>query len=150
MACGETTSLPASTPRASAISGVTFSPGRMPPCPGLAPWDSLTSIIFYLVESGIAGEPLFVESAVFVATSEVSGTNLPDQISAWFPVIADMEPFAGIVIEVPHLCASILRLRMALADNEPKLIAEMLKTLALGLHCTSITIRKSASFSAEG
>ena len=43
---GETTSLPASTPRASAISGVTFSPGRMPPCPGLAPWDSLTSIIF--------------------------------------------------------------------------------------------------------
>ena len=37
--------LPTSTWRISAISAVTFSPGRMPPCPGLAPCDSLISII---------------------------------------------------------------------------------------------------------
>ena len=43
---GEKTSLPTGTMRASAISSVTLAPGRMPPCPGLAPWDTLISIIF--------------------------------------------------------------------------------------------------------
>jgi len=31
-------------PRISAISGVTFAPGSIPPSPGLAPWESLISI----------------------------------------------------------------------------------------------------------
>ena len=34
------------TPRAAAISAVTFGPGSTPPWPGLAPWLSLISIIF--------------------------------------------------------------------------------------------------------
>ena len=38
--------MPISTPRASAISLVTFGPGNTPPWPGLAPWLSFTSIIF--------------------------------------------------------------------------------------------------------
>ncbi|MCY1312854.1 hypothetical protein D9M70_633210 [compost metagenome] len=42
---GELQSCQGATPRASAISGVTLPAGRMPPCPGLAPWDSLISII---------------------------------------------------------------------------------------------------------
>ena len=42
---GEMQSTPISTPRASAISCVTLGPGNTPPCPGLAPWLSLISII---------------------------------------------------------------------------------------------------------
>ena len=42
---GETQSTPIGTPRASAISGVILAAGRTPPWPGLAPWDSFTSII---------------------------------------------------------------------------------------------------------
>jgi len=38
-------SSPCGTPRASAISAVTLGPGSTPPCPGLAPWLSLSSII---------------------------------------------------------------------------------------------------------
>jgi len=43
---GETQSTHGRTPRASAISTVTFGPGRTPPWPGLAPCESFTSIIF--------------------------------------------------------------------------------------------------------
>ena len=43
---GEWHSTPSGMPRASAISGLTLAAGRMPPCPGLAPWLSLSSIIF--------------------------------------------------------------------------------------------------------
>src|SRR5258708_27680405 len=42
---GDTQSTPAGTPRASEISAVTFGPGSTPPWPGLAPCDSLISII---------------------------------------------------------------------------------------------------------
>ena len=41
---GLTTSWPTGTPRASAISGLTFAPGSRPPTPGFAPWDSFTSM----------------------------------------------------------------------------------------------------------
>ena len=43
---GLTQSTPTGTPRAAAISGVTLGPGNTPPWPGLAPWLSLSSIIF--------------------------------------------------------------------------------------------------------
>ncbi|MOA12179.1 hypothetical protein D3C78_1321520 [compost metagenome] len=43
---GEMQSSPSGTPRVAAISAVTLCLGRMPPWPGLAPWLSLTSIIF--------------------------------------------------------------------------------------------------------
>ena len=43
---GEMQSQATGTPRVAAISGVTLRPGRMPPCPGLAPWLILISIIF--------------------------------------------------------------------------------------------------------
>jgi hypothetical protein len=39
-------STPTGTPRAAAISSVTFGPGSTPPWPGLAPWLSFSSIIF--------------------------------------------------------------------------------------------------------
>ena len=42
---GDKQSLPTSTPRIAAISAVTLAPGNTPPCPGLAPWLSLISII---------------------------------------------------------------------------------------------------------
>ena len=40
---GETEACPSGMPRMVAISAVTFSPGRMPPLPGFAPWPSFTS-----------------------------------------------------------------------------------------------------------
>ncbi|MNQ36979.1 hypothetical protein D3C85_505110 [compost metagenome] len=43
---GEMQSSPIVTPRVREISSVTLCLGRMPPWPGLAPWLSLTSIIF--------------------------------------------------------------------------------------------------------
>ena len=43
---GELTSCPIGTPRISAISLVSLAAGRIPPCPGFAPWESLISIIF--------------------------------------------------------------------------------------------------------
>jgi hypothetical protein len=43
---GEMQSTPTGTPRAAAISGVTLGAGSTPPWPGLAPWLSLSSIIF--------------------------------------------------------------------------------------------------------
>ena len=43
---GETQSTHGWTPRASAISSVTLGPGSTPPWPGLAPCESLSSIIF--------------------------------------------------------------------------------------------------------
>ena len=42
---GDTQSTQGGTPRAAAISRVTLGPGSMPPWPGLAPCESLTSII---------------------------------------------------------------------------------------------------------
>ena len=42
---GETQSTHGSTPRAAAISSVTFGPGSTPPWPGFAPCDSFSSII---------------------------------------------------------------------------------------------------------
>ncbi|MCY1366432.1 hypothetical protein D9M69_533290 [compost metagenome] len=53
-AAGETQSMPAGTPRAAAISGVTLGPGSTPPWPGLAPWLSLISIIFTWGSSALA------------------------------------------------------------------------------------------------
>lgn len=41
---GEAQSLPWRMPRISAISGVTFAPGNIPPRPGSAPWESLISV----------------------------------------------------------------------------------------------------------
>ena len=43
---GDTQSCPMGTPRVAAISALTFAAGSTPPWPGLAPWDSFSSIIF--------------------------------------------------------------------------------------------------------
>ena len=51
---GEMQSTPTGTRRASAISGVTLAPGSTPPWPGLAPWESFTSIIFTWSEVALA------------------------------------------------------------------------------------------------
>jgi hypothetical protein len=42
---GEMQSFPSGTPRVSAISRDTLAAGSTPPCPGLAPWLSLSSTI---------------------------------------------------------------------------------------------------------
>ena len=51
---GEWQSRPIGTPRASAISAVTLGANRTPPCPGLAPWLSLISIIFTCGSAALA------------------------------------------------------------------------------------------------
>ncbi|MNV61941.1 hypothetical protein D3C71_1544680 [compost metagenome] len=42
---GDTQSTPIGTPRVTEISALTLAAGSTPPWPGLAPWDSLISII---------------------------------------------------------------------------------------------------------
>ena len=51
---GEMQSTPIGTPRALEISSVTFAPGSTPPWPGLAPWESFTSIIFTWSETAFS------------------------------------------------------------------------------------------------
>ena len=63
---GETQSSPIGTPRVAAISGVTLCLGRIPPCPGLAPWLSLISIIFTCGSRAWAAKR--------------SGSNLPSRV----------------------------------------------------------------------
>ncbi len=63
---GETQSSPIGTPRVEAISGVTLCLGWIPPCPGLAPWLSLISIIFTCGSRAWAAKR--------------SGSNLPSRV----------------------------------------------------------------------
>ena len=114
---GETTSWPSTTPRISTISGVSFAAGRMPPCPGLAPCDSLTSIIFTLGSVARVGERVGIEVAVRRAAAEVAGADLPDQIAAGLEVIRAQAAFAGVVREAADLRAGVEREDRVLAER---------------------------------
>jgi hypothetical protein len=83
----------------------------------------------HLVEGGIFGEARAVELAVGIAAAEVAAADFPDQVAAVLAVVARDRALAGVVEEVPARAPS-LSARMALAESAPKLIAEMLKTLA--------------------
>ena len=105
---GETQSTPCGTPRASAISFETFAAGSTPPCPGLAPCESLISIIF-TCGSRVFGELLRTERAVWIAAAEVSRSDLPNQVAAVRAMVDRDRAFAGVVVEVAHLRAGIER-----------------------------------------
>jgi hypothetical protein len=98
-AAGLTQSTPTGTPRAAAISGVTLGPGSTPPWPGLAPWLSLSSIIFTCGSVALATNLLLVEAAVVVAAAEVARADLPDQVAAVHAVVLADRAFTGVVRE---------------------------------------------------
>jgi hypothetical protein len=128
-AAGDTQSCPTGTPRASAISGVTLGPGSTPPWPGLAPWLSLSSIIFTCGSQRVGGKLVGVERAVVVAAAKVARADLPDQVAAVQAVVLEMEPSPVSCANPPSL-APAFSARMALALSAPKLMADMLNTLA--------------------
>jgi BioD-like phosphotransacetylase family protein len=78
----------------------------------------------------LLGEALGAEAAVVVAAAEVARADLPDQVAAVLAVVAADAAFAGVVREAA-IRAPWFSARMALADSAPKLMAEMLNTLAL-------------------
>ena len=97
------------TPRAAAISGVTFGPGRTPPWPGLAPCDSLISIIFTCGSSAFAAKRSSLNEPSLVAAAEVAGADLPDQVAAMLAVIPADRALAGVVREAAALGAGVER-----------------------------------------
>ena len=128
---GLTQSSPGRTPRVAAISGVTFEPGSTPPWPGFAPWLSLTSIIFTLRIGRVRDEALLAETPVLVATTEIARRDFPDQVAAVHAVIGADRALACVVRETALLRAAVQRAGSRCPTSAPKLIAEMLKTLAL-------------------
>ena len=112
-----------------AISSVTLPAGRMPPCPGLAPCESFSSIIriesratcssnrFGSKPPSTSRHPKYPVPTCQIRSppgSRWNGDNPPS------PVLCANPPFRA-----PRLSA-----RIALLDNEPKLIAEMLSSEA--------------------
>ena len=106
---GETQSIALGTPRVTAISGVTLAPGSTPPWPGLAPCDSLISIILTCGVVRIASEILGREDAVERAAAEIARADLPDDVAAAFAVIRRNRAFAGVVVEAAALGAFVER-----------------------------------------
>ena len=106
---GETQSTHGWTWRASAISSVTFGPGRTPPWPGLAPCESFSSIIFTCGSRALAVKRSSRERAVVVAAAEVARADLPDQVAAVDAVVPADRAFAGVVREVAALGAGVQR-----------------------------------------
>ena len=104
---GEMQSTPIGTPRASAISGVTLAPGSTPPWPGLAPCDSLISIILTCGSCACAANRSGQNAAVVVAAAEIAAADLPDQVAAEFAMIAADAAFAGVVREAAELGALV-------------------------------------------
>ena len=93
---------PAGTPRARAISSVTFAPGSTPPIPGLAPCAELEGNALHGVVGSLVAKLVRVESAILGACPEVAGAELPDKVAAVFKVVGRQAAFAGVVREAAH------------------------------------------------
>ena len=123
---GEIQSSPTLTPRVSAISGVTFAPGKTPPWPGFAPWDNLISTILIW---GL--ETCSTNLSMEKVPSGFRQPKYPEPISQimsppcsrWYE---EIEPSPVSCAKPPNF-APLFKARMAFGDKEPKLIAEILK-----------------------
>jgi len=116
---------PTGTPRMAAISGVTLAPGSMPPRPGLAPWLSLISMA--RIRGGgrhLIDQTGKAECAVVIATAEVAGADLPDEVAA--VEVVRRHPPSPVVCRAPAMAAPLLSAVMAAPLSDPKLIAETL------------------------
>jgi hypothetical protein len=96
----------------------------------LAPWLSLISIILTCGSRACWAKRSALKLPSGVAAAEVARADLPDQVAAVLAVVAADAALAGVVREAADPGALVER-QMALADSAPKLIAEMLNTLAL-------------------
>ena len=79
---GDAQSTPTGMPRISAISSVTLTPGSIPPRPGLAPCDSLISIIRTGAPAHRSTSFSRLKMPSLVATAEVRRTDLEDEVAA--------------------------------------------------------------------
>ena len=70
-------SFPGRTPRIFAISSVTLCPGRTPPFPGLAPWESLTSM------ARTVGAPASVSTSLSISAPCLWWGEMPPSPVLW-------------------------------------------------------------------
>ncbi len=126
---GDAQSTPGSMPRISAISSVTFAPGSMPPRPGFAPCDSLISI-------ALTGAPAHRSvSSRQVEVAPCSSRHPKYDVPIWktrSPPLrwyGDSAP-SPVSCRQPAIAAPRLSASIAFFDSEPKLMPEMLTTLA--------------------
>jgi hypothetical protein len=125
---GETQSWPIGTPRVAEISALTLAPAARRRGPAWRP-ATASPRSSSPADRGRSREALLAEAAVVVAATEVARADLPDQVAAGLAVVRRDRAFAGVVVETAALRAGI-QARIAAAESEPKLIAEMLNTLA--------------------
>ena len=115
-------------PRISAISSVTFAPGSMPPRPGFAPCDSLISI-------ALTGAPAHSSVSFSSEKSPCSSRHPKYDVPIWktrSPPLrwyGDSAP-SPVSCRQPAIAAPRLSASMAFFESEPKLMPEMLTTLA--------------------
>ena len=121
------------TPRVLAISAVILAFGSTPPWPGLAPWLSLTSIIFTCGLGRLAREGVRVERPSARAAAEIAGRDLPDDVAAVFAVIAADRALAGIVGETAQLGAPIERHDRVAADGAETRAGNIEQRCGIGL-----------------
>ena len=106
---GEMQSLPISTPRISAISGLTLAAGSTPPWPGLAPWLSLISIILICGLAAAAANLSGSNPPSGRAAAEIARADLPDDVAAALAVIGAVAALAGVVREAAERRALVER-----------------------------------------
>ena len=119
-------STPTGIPRIAAISGVTFSPGSIPPRPGFAPWESLISI-------ARTGAPSIVASSRSSENRPASSRQPKYAVPTWkvsAPPLRwnSLSPPSPVLCRHPASAAPSFRAVIAAPDSEPKLMAEMFTT----------------------
>jgi len=97
------------TPRIREISSETFAAGSTPPCPGLAPWLTLSSTILIWSSVAMRANSSGLKRAVAISAAEISGADFPDQVAAVLAMIGAHSAFAGVVREAALFGASVQR-----------------------------------------
>lgn len=106
------------TPRSSEISGVIFSLGRRPPFPGLAPWESLISIILMegLAQSFLSFSSLSEASSFLTPNLAVPIWKMRSPPSAMWCLGIPPSP---VLIGMPAMRAPLVRARTAFWPSAP-------------------------------
>ena len=108
---GEITSLPSGTSRISEISLVTLAAGKIPPWPGLAPCEILSSIMTTFARRAFLVNFSRSKPPVLGAATEVARADLPNDVRCPFEmeILRRESSFAGVLVKVAALSAAAER-----------------------------------------